>query len=293
MTHFKHTFWQKRWFAAALAVVLLLVAGCSAGSGNASKDSAAAPAASEVTAAEPIDTSRAAEEPTESTPADEAPAAEEPVAEPAETPPRPNGMISLEQARLNCFLTSIVQQNIVNTQTDLDEDAELVRFVFGYRKTNNPTSILEQNDDEKACRTLTIEQVNETLTVLFGKSISPDREDYSIIIDESEGFHCFYRDGVFWNVPPYPTERYPFPIRFALVSRIDEETFTLHFRLYQVNPWIWGEDETERHLGVLPHMSFTDAEGSSVISFLGEGDAILHDFGEKLQLIKMVGSVTR
>lgn len=293
MTHFKHAFWQKQWLAAVLAVVLLLAAGCGAGSGNEAKDSAATPGDSEVTAAEPIDTSRAAEDPAESTPADEAPAAEKSAAEPAETPPKPLWEVGPEQARLNRFLTSIVQQDIVNTQTDLDEDAEMVRFVFGYRKTNDPTSILEQDDGEDICRTLTIEQVNETLTMLFGKSISPDQEDYSIIFDESEGFHCFYRDGVFRNVPPYPTERYPFPIRFALVSRIDEETFTLHFKLYQANPWIWGEDETERHLGVLPFMSFREAEGSDVISFLGEGDAILHDFGEDLQLIEMVGSLTR
>lgn len=292
MTHFKHTFWKKQWFAVALAAVLLLAAGCDAEAGNAAKDSTAAPGTSKVTTAEPINTSRAAEEAT-SAPDGEASTAEEPVSEPAETPPRLNGQISPELARLNCFLTSIVQQNVVSMQTDLDEDAELVRFVFGYRKTNDPSSILEQNDGENNCRTLTIEQVNETLTMLFGKSISPDQEDYSIIFDESEGFHCFYRDGVFWNVPPYPTERYPFPIRFALVSGIDEETFTLHFRLYQANPWIWGVEETERHIGVLPFMSFADAEGNNTISFLGEGDAILRDFGENLQLIEMTGALAK
>lgn len=306
MTHFKRTFWQKQGLAAVLAVVLLLAAGCGSEAGNAAKNSAAAPGASEVTTAEPIETSRveeestlpaeeapAAEGPAEEGPAEEAPAEEEPAAESTKIPPRPMMGIDEDVGRLNCFLTSIVQQNILNTQTDLDEDAELVRFVFGYRKTNDPRSILEQDDGENTCRTLTVEQVNETLTMLFGKSISPDREDYSIILNESEGFHCFYRDGVFWNVPPYPTERYPFPIRFALVSRIDEETYTLHFKLYQANPWIWGEEETERHLGVLPFLSLSEAEGSDVISFLGEGDAILRDFGEELQLIEMVGSLKR
>ena len=290
MKHFKHIFWQKQGLAAALALILLLGTGCGA---SAPSEPGSSPAAA---SAEPIpaeEASAAAEEPVESTPADEAPSAEEPAAEAPERPPRPNGMISQEQGRMNCFLTSIVQQNIVNTQTDLDEDAELVRFVFGYRKTNDPSSILEQDDGENSCRTLTIEQVNETLTMLFGKSISPDREDYSILLDESEGFHCFYRDGVFWNVPPYPTERYPFPLRFVLVNRIDEESYTVHFRLYQANPWIWGEEETERHLGVLPFLNFQEAEESDVISFLGEGDAILRDFGEDLQLIEMTGSLIR
>ena len=151
MMHFKPAFWKKQGLAAVLAVVLLLAAGCGAGSGNAAEDSAAAPGAPEVTTAEPIETSRAeeestlpaeeaeeapaAEEPAESTPAEEAPAEEapaeeEPAAESARIPPRPMMGIDADVARLNCFLTSIVQQNIVNTQTDLDEDAELVRSLF-------------------------------------------------------------------------------------------------------------------------------------------------------------------
>ncbi len=287
--------------AAASALLLLLAAGCASNAGSAVTDAPASPVVSEamVSAApetpdeaeKPAQTAPISEEPAEAAPTEEAPTEEAPAAEPLEPPPLPLGVISQDTARLNVFLTSIVQQDIVDTRTDLDEDAELVRFVFGYRKTNDPKSVLELEDGGVSCRTLTLEQVNETLMKLFGKSISPDLEDYSILLNESEGFHCYYRDGRFWNAPPYPTERYSFPIRFALVNKIDEETHTLHFRLYQVNPWIWGVEEAERHIGVLPFMNFVEAEGSAEISNLGEGDAVLRDFGEDLLLIEMVAEI--
>ena len=201
----------------------------------------------------------------------------------------PAGFVSSEEVRLNCFLTSIVQQNIENTKTDLDEDAELIRFAFGYRKTNDAASILEQEENGVSCRTLTLEQVNETLCSLFDITISPDREDYGIPDDD---FHCVFRDGCFWNVPPYPVERVSFPLRFALVEKIDEKTCTLHFRLYTLNPDAWEEGEAERHVPLMPMTSILDAEtrregSKDWITRIGEGDAILRDFGEELQLVEM------
>lgn len=275
----------------AAALLLLLTAGCGSNAGSAVTDVPVSPVISDTPVSAALETPDEAEEPAQTAPAAEEAAAEEPAAE----VPRPLGVLNPDTARLNVFLTGIVQQNIVDTRTDLDEDAELVQFVFGYRKTNDPRSILEQEDSGVSCRTLTLEQVNETLTRLFGKSISPDQEDYSILYDEdgSANFHCFYRDGVFWNVPPYPSERYPFPIRFALVSKVDEESCTLHIRLYQANPWIWGEEETERHIGVLPFMTFADAEAGDVISYLGDGYAILRDLDDNLQLVEMVAEIVR
>lgn len=282
---------KKLVLAAAAALLLLLAAGCGSDAGSAVTDAPAPPVVPDAPVSAAPEAHDAAEES-----AQIAPTAEEPaVDESAEEVSRPLGVLDPDMAQLNVFLTGIVQQNIVDTRTDLDEDAELVRFVFGYRKTNDPRSILEQEDGGVSCRTLTLEQVNETLTRLFGKSISPDQEDYSILSDEDESasFHCFYRDGVFWNVPPYPSERYPFPIRFALVESVDEETSTLHIRLYRANPWIWGEEETERHIGVLPFMTLADAESSNVISYMGDGYAILRDLGDNLQLVEMVAEIVR
>ena len=208
----------------------------------------------------------------------------------------PAGLIASEEVRLNCFLTSVVQQNIENTNSDLDEDAELIRFAFGYRKTNAPDSIVAQEYGGVLCPTLTLEQVNETLNDLFGLTVSPDKKDYSILNDDAEGFHCIFRDSYFWNIPPYPVEKFSFPLRFALVESIDEETCTLYFRLYKINPYAWGEGEAERHVSLVPMMSIFEAERGKKdtkewILKLGSGKAVLRDLGEDLQLIELETSL--
>ena len=213
-----------------------------------------------------------------------------------EKPKKLRGASDPEEDRLNYFLTSIVQQDILNTATDLDDDAELVRFVFRYRKTNDPSSILEEEDGSAACRSLTLEQINETLSKLFGKTVSPDREDYSLVLENDETFHCVYRDGRFLNTAPFPTETYSFPLWFAITEKIDEENCTLHFRLYRINPGVWGEGEAERHVGVMPAGNVVVAEMQNQntkdwYTFVGEGDAKLRDLGKDLQLVEMEGSM--
>lgn len=200
--------------------------------------------------------------------------------------------LSANQVRLNRFLTEVVQQNVTNTSTDLDEDEELIRFVFGYRRANDAESVAEQQYNGVSCRALTLEQVNETLTYYFGKTVTPDREDYSITLDGNESFNCVYRDGWFLNVPPYPTEEFSFPLRFALVESVDEETCTLHFRLYSINPYAWGVGEAERHVPIMPMMSiyeaeFTNDETRDWILRIGFGEAVLRDLGDELQLLEM------
>ena len=171
-----------------------------------------------------------------------------------------------------------------------------MRFVFTYRKYYDPASILEQADGGVSCRTLTLGQVNETLTEFFGKNVTPDQEDYSILTGGDKDFHCFFRDGCFWNVPPYPAEEFDFPIRFALVDKIDKENSALHFRLYKMNPYVWDEGDAERHVPLAPMMSYLDAEnGNNVtkewITRIGEGSAIYRDFGEDLQLVELTSSL--
>ena len=281
MKQFKHSTHWKQWLAAAAAVSLLFAAGCSSGAGKAAKDSTAAPGTTEVTTAEPIDTSRAAEETTLPV---------ETVDEPEETSKFVAGVISVSSERLNRFLTGFVQQEVLNTQTDLDEDAELVRFAFRYLQYNDRNSVTEQEGDNP-CRILTLEKVNETLNRLLGRTITPDREDYSILTDESEEFHCSFRDGSFVHTPPYHTDEYGYPVRFALVETVDEETCTVHFRLYRANVSAWEVGEADRHIPLLPAMSFLDAEGANSatknwIIRIGEGDATFRDFSKNLQLVE-------
>ena len=204
----------------------------------------------------------------------------------------PMTMIGAEKERLNRFLTSIVQQEIENTATDLDDDAELVRFAFRYRETNDPESILKTEDGDGPARSLTLTEVNETLDALFGRTLSPDREDYSVMLEEGEVFRCVYRDGRFLNTPPYPAEEFPFRIRFALVESVDEETCTLRFRLYQVNPNEWGIGEALYHLPLLPLLHLREAENlkgeqKRWITRIGTGVAVLRDLGTDLQLLEM------
>lgn len=279
MKRSKHAPLWKQGLAAALALVLLLAAGCGADAGKAATDSAAATGGS--------DASTAAVQSTEPVRNTEASVETEPATE--ETVPYTKsvlGLISLEEERLNRFLTGFVQQEIVNTQTELDEDAELVRFVFRYLQTNDPGSVLEQEDGDEPCRILTLEQVNETLTKLMGRTITPDREDYSIIADGEEEFHCSFRDGRFIHTPPYFSFAYGFPLRFALVERIDREACTLYFRLYRVNPLLWEVGEADRHVPLLPSMSFLDADRGPEIAKIGTGVAVLRDLGEDLQLVE-------
>ena len=199
-------------------------------------------------------------------------------------------MISVSSERLNRFLTGFVQQEVLNTQTDLDEDAELVRFAFRYLQYNDRNSVTEQEGDNP-CRILTLEKVNETLNRLLGRTITPDREDYSILTDESEEFHCSFRDGSFLHTPPYHTDEYGYPVRFALVETVDEETCTVHFRLYRANVSAWEVGEADRHIPLLPAMSFLDAETANSttknwIIRIGEGDATFRDFSKNLQLVE-------
>ena len=291
MTQSKRAFPKKLLFAAAAVVLLIVIVFVV----KATVDHEPVPPQSteaipsgqdlpEKTTAAPINTTQAAEE--------SVPPVEE-TEKNVKSSRAPLGDIPDEEVRFNYFITGIVQQNIENTETDLDEDAELIRFAFGYRTTNDPGSILEQEYDGTSCRTLTLEQVNETLSGIFGITLSPDQEDYSILNDDSEGFHCVFRDGCFWNIPPYPAEKYSFPVRFALVDKIDEENATLHFRLYRMNPEIWGEGEAARHVPIMPMASIWEAESGDEetrrwITRIGEGDAVLRDLGEDLQLVELV-----
>ena len=285
----KRSFGWKQILCAAAAVALLVAAGFGI---NALSDRGSVPAQ---TAEAKLSQQGAAPAETTNAPAENTLPAEE--TDPPVTRKAPVGYISDDEVRVNSLLTFIVQQNVENSETDLDDDAELVRFVFSYRKYYQSKSVIEQeNDDGVSCRTLTLEQVNETLDLFFGRTVSPDREDYSILNEEGEGFHCVFRDGCFWNVPPYPTAKYDFPVRFALVDKIDEKTSTVHFRLYRTNPDSWGAGEAERHVPLLPMLSLYEAENGdgdakTWISKIGEGTAVLSVSGDDLKLVKMTTSL--
>lgn len=180
-----------------------------------------------------------------------------------------------EIARLSRFLTAFAQQGIGDAGTELEGDAALVRFVFRYRQANDPNSILEQEEGGVSARTLTLDQVNETLTQFLGKTLTPDGEDYCILTDAADAFYCFYRDGRFWYIPPYDYDGEDV-LRFAKVERYDEATGALRFQVYRVNLANWPDAET--YLGLLPVMTVEELEGSTgIVTKIAEGEAVLTD----------------
>ena len=196
-----------------------------------------------------------------------------------------------EIARLSRFLTAFAQQGIGDANAELDGDAELVRFVFRYRQANDPKSILKQEDGDVPARTLTLEQVNETLNALLGKTLSPNGEDYSILSDAAEPFNCFYRDGRFRYIPPYDYDGED-ALRFAKAERYGEATGVLHFTVYRVNLANWPDAET--YLGLLPVMTVEDLEGSTgIVTKIAEGDAVLRDLGGDLRLVEYTAEPVR
>lgn len=158
-----------------------------------------------------------------------------------------------EREEINRFLTVFAQQGIENLDTDLDEDAELIRFAFIYRRLHDPESIRCQLQDEQLTDTLSPEQVNETLTRLLGKTVTPDENaNYDLLRSEPLGGHCSYHDGCFWQEP----SGYDQLLRFALAEQRDCGSGTLFFTVYAVNSFNWPSFELEP----LPGLGREEAE---------------------------------
>ena len=158
-----------------------------------------------------------------------------------------------EREEINRFLTVFAQQGIENLDTDLDEDAELIRFAFIYRRLHDPESIRCQLQDEQLTDTLSPEQVNETLTRLLGKTVTPDENaNYDLLRSEPVGGHCSYHDGCFWQEP----SGYDQLLRFALAEQRDCGSGTLFFTVYAVNSFNWPSFELEP----LPGLGREEAE---------------------------------
>ncbi len=101
---------------------------------------------------------------------------------------------------------------------------------------------------------------------------------------------------MFTVAAPFPEEEFPFRIRFALTETVDEETHTVHFRLYRVNPYEWGFGEVLYHLPVLPSLHIWEAENGKGetkkwMPKLGEGDAVLSGFGDDMYLVEMTATL--
>ena len=193
-----------------------------------------------------------------------------------------------EREEISRFLTVFAQQGIENLDSDLDEDAELIRFAFIYRRLHDPESIAYQLQDEQLTDTLSPEQVNETLTRLLGKTVTPDENaNYDLLRSEPLGGHCSYHDGCFWQEPSGEDQL----LRFALAEQRDCGSGTLFFTVYAVNRYNWPTVELEP----LPGLGREEAEtlvregkltkcfyGAALVEQTGDGYRLLSYEAEPL-----------
>lgn len=164
-----------------------------------------------------------------------------------------------EHEALNRFLTAFAQQGVENLDADLDEDAELIRFAFIYRRIYDPESIpVQPDDDGELWDTLSPEQVNETLTRLLGRTVTPDETaDYNLLRSDPVGGHCSFHDGYFWQEPSGGDHL----LRFVLTDRplrMEDAAgpcVITDFTVYAVNLTLWPLVE----LDALPALSQEEA----------------------------------
>ena len=197
------------------------------------------------------------------------------------------GEVDAEESRMNIYLTVFAQQGIENLETDLDEDAELVRFAFRYRTANDAKSVLEEEENGETVRVLTLEQVKATLTKLLGRIVSPDREEYSVVSNGETVFRCAYKDGCFRQISP-DADADEDILRVAKVESYDAETGALRFRVYQILPANWVDWEV--HIGLLPMIRIDEFEGDrrDIAAKIATGDAVLREVDGELRLQEYV-----
>lgn len=196
----------------------------------------------------------------------------------------PTGMEPLygaEREEINRFLTVFAQQGIENLDTDLDQDAELIRFAFIYRRIYDPESISVLPDGDQLTDTLRPEQVNETLTRLLGKTVTPDENaNYDLLRSEPVGGHCSYHDGCFWQEPSGNDHL----LRFALAEERHCGGGTLFFTVYAVDILYWPDAELEP----LPALSQAETEAlvrEGKLKPLFYGAALVEQTGDGYRLL--------
>lgn len=170
-----------------------------------------------------------------------------PIPQSSETPvsstePRPTGFDPVpetEWAEMSRLATALAQQGIIDLDSDLDEEYELISFAHIYTKIHQYADIVFRDGGDGSYETLTLEQVNGTLDRLFGKTVSPAEDtDYTLQRGENYAQHESFRDGCFW----WPAADGEIRTRFAVLSAVinaTEQDYTLAFEVFEadLNRW--------------------------------------------------------
>ena len=184
---------------------------------------------------------------------------------------------SVDPTSVNALLSAFAEQGITDSELDLAGEYELAQFAHIWTKLHNCDAISYQTEDGESYETLTLEQVNETLTGLMGKTVSPaEGTDYSVLRGDNYAQHESFRDGRFW----WPAADGDMRLDFAIYNDRDsclaaKGSEELELVLLRVVPELWPEWEQTVLTGLCME-SLQPLLDAGKLLLWGRGRALIH-----------------
>lgn len=160
-----------------------------------------------------------------------------------QTTASPEPTYSVNPFEVNDLLTAFAEQGITDSAAELAGEYELAQFAHIYTKLHHWGAIEYQTVEGESWETLTLWQVNETLSALLGRTLSPvEGTDYTIQRGDNYAQHESFHDGCFW----WPAADGDTHTRFAIYNDRTQAlaghgTETLEVLLLEVDPARWPE----------------------------------------------------
>lgn len=194
---------------------------------------------------------------------------------------QPQEQLSLTDSLLqqvNPLLTVFAQQYITDLSRDLDEEYELASFAHLYVKLYDRGAFRGQDAEGESWETLTLEQVNEVLSALLNKTVSPeDGTDYTALRGDNYAQHESFHDGFFWW-PPADGEQYG---RFALAVTAElagggsNASVGGQFRVYEALPEYF-EEHAFTDLYTMDEAALQASLDAGVILYCADGEYLMN-----------------
>lgn len=205
------------------------------------------------------------------------------ISEPEFTAPDPNVVKPL----LNPLLTAFAQQYISDSDQNLAGEYELACFAHLYAKLNDREAIRYQTEGDDPYETLSLEQVNETLTRLLGKTVSPEEgTDYTLQRGDNYAIHEQYHDGTFWWPAADGDPHDAFAIGYILDNQpYDREgriVLSVAFTVYEPTDF---DTDIAPLLLLTPEEAQAKAE-SGALRFVSDGQAWVEYVEDHLQMVQ-------
>ena len=215
------------------------------------------------------------------------------VTEPEALPSREDSAEDLEPAcdpdpaQLNALLTAFAEQGIRDSEQDLAGEYELAQFAHIWTKLHDYDAISYQTEDGESYETLRLEQLNETLTRLLGKTVSPaEGTDYSAQRGDNYAQHESFHDGRFW----WPAADGDMHTAFAVGKIPDNELSTGSERVVlSVAFKVFEPTDYDADRAALLELSYEEADAKAAageLQLLGDGQAWVEFTDEQLQMVR-------